>query len=315
MRRYRKTISLFVVLFLLSALTGRSEVASNALDLEEGTIIVGEIYQGNMYGRQNFTVHRNWHDPFYDLDVVDLGIDFIHYPPYDPDSNVTREILKSIIVIDNRTLIMPVFHYIVLTTEYNITIFVDIQDDLNITDEDLKVTYNGTTYIYDDVNESTPGYDIINWWMLSFALGNMYLLQFMPLTPYAISPLATVGQEIEYGYYNGTVTGYTEYYISETEYFEAIEVHHEEVQVDIDILGTINSETIGERTLLYEKNTGIILHWLEYNSSADKYYFFNSTEVVGLSPLIVVPEFSGISLAIVSSIMVAIAILLVKRKK
>jgi len=315
MKRCSKIISLFVVLFLLSALTGRSEVASNSLDLVAGTIVMGDIYQGDIYGEYNFSVYRNWHDPFYDLDVVDMGMDFLHYPPYNPLFNVTTEIVKSLVVIDNRTMAIPVFYYYMNTTEYDITIFIDIQDDLNITSDDLKVTFNGTTYIYDDVTEATPGYEIISQWMLSFGLGNMLLQQLMPLTPYAISPLATIGQTIEYGSYNGTVMGYTNYYISETEYYEAIEVHHDEVVVHVDMLGSDSPQTIGDRTLLYEKNTGIILHWLEYNSSADKYYYFNATDVIGLSPIIVVPEFSGYSLVIISSIVIAIPIFLVKRKK
>ena len=254
MRRYNKIISLFVVLFFLTALTGRSDVASNELDLVAGTIVMGDIYQGDMYGRYNFTVERNWHDPIYDLDVVDMGMDFIHDPPYNI-FNVTREIIKSLVVIDNRTMAIPVFSYYLETTEDELTIFIDIQDDLNLTDDDLKVTYNGTTYIYDDITPSTPGYDLINFWMLSFGMGNVLLQQLMPLTPYAISPQATIGQTVEFGPYNGTVMGYTEYYISETEYFEAIEVHHDEVVVHIDIMGTDNPQTIGDRTLLYEKNT------------------------------------------------------------
>ena len=132
--------------------------------------------------------------------------------------------------------------------------------------------------------------------------------QIMPMFRYAISPQATIGQEIEYGLFNGTVVGFTEYYISETEYFEAIEVHHDEFPID-------GVNDYGESTLLYEKNTGIILHWLEYNATADKYYYYNATDVIGISPIIVVPEFSIPFIVLISGILIAVPILIYIRKK
>lgn len=314
MKRYNKILTCFFVVFLLSSLTVRSEIAPNLLELTEGTVIIGEIYQNDVLGELNFSIDRIWHDPFLDEDMVEFTRDFIHTPPYDPIVNVKREIVTSLVVNDNRTVFLPVSSYYVETIDYNMTIFLNYTTDLNVIEDDLMVTYNGTTYIYNDIDPGEPFYDNVSYWMLTWAIANVFELQLMPLTKYAISPQATIGQEIEYGQYNGSVVGFTEYYISETEYFEVIEVHHDESIVIINIFGTDDPYTIGESTLLYEKNTGIVVHWLEYNSTSDKYYYYNATEVIGINP-IVIPEFSVPFIAVLSSILIAIPILIVRRRK
>lgn len=314
MKRYNKILTCFFVVFLLSSLTVRSETAPNLLELTEGTLVIGDIYQNDIFGELNFSIDRIFHDSFTDEDIVELTRDFIHTPPYDPVVNVSREIVTSLVVNDNRTVLLPAASYYVEYDDENITVFLDYTDDLNITEDDLKVTYNGTTYTYYEIDPESQLYSNVSYWVFTWAIGNAFELQMMPLTNYAISPQATIGQEIEYGQYNGSVVGFTEYYISETEYFDAIEVHHDEVIVIINIFGTDEPYTIGEATLLYEKNTGIILHWLEYNSTADKYYYYNATEVIGINP-IVIPEFSIPFIAVLSSILIAIPILIGRRKK
>lgn len=314
MKRYNKILACFCVVFLLSSLTVRSETAPNLLELTEGTIIIGEIYHNEIWGDWNFSIDKIWHDPFFDEDIVELTRDFIHDSPYNPTVNVSREIATSLIVKDNRTVYLPFVSYYVETIDYNITIFLNYTTDLNMTEDDLMVTYNGTTYIFNDIDPGALIYANVSYWFMTWAIGNAFELDLMPLTKYAISPQATIGQEIEFGNYTGEVMGFKEYYISETEYFEVIEVYHNETVVNIDIFGTDDPYTIGETTLLYEKNTGIVLHWLEYNSSADKYYYYNATEVIGLNP-IVIPEFAVPFIVAISSILIAIPILIVRRKK
>lgn len=314
MKRYNKFLACFCVVFLLSSLTVRSETAPNLLELTEGTVIIGEVFHNDIFGNWNFSIDKIWYDSFLDEDIVELTRDFIHEPPYDPIVNVSREIATSLILKDNRTAILPVASYYVETVDYNITVFLNYTIDLNITEDDLMITYNGTTYIFNDIDPGELFYDIVSYWMMTWATANVFELQLMPLTKYAISPQATIGQEIEYGQYNGSVVGFTEYYISETEYFEVIEVHHDESIVIINIFGTDDPYTIGESTLLYEKNTGIVVHWLEYNSTSDKYYYYNATEVIGINP-IVIPEFSVPFIAVLSSILIAIPILIVRRRK
>lgn len=315
MKHYKKIITSILVFSLFSSLNVRSEIAPNLLELVEGTTIIGESFQSDEFVYWNMSVDRLWHDSFFDLDVIDFTWDVIHNPPYHPVSNVTREIITQLIVQENRTLLIPVTYYYVETTDYNLTIFFDISVDLNITDDDLKVIYDGTTYIYDEIDPGESFYNIVGFWLVSFAFGNAIYLEYMPFTPYAISPQVTIGQEILYGQYNGTVVGFTEYYISETEYFEAIEVYHDEVIITANILGSDQEWGIGNRTLFYEKNTGIVLHYLEYNSSTDTYYYYNTTDTIGISPIQVVPEFSIPLLAILSSMFIILPILLRKRKE
>ncbi len=314
MKDYKKILTSFFILFLFSSLTVRSEIAPNLLDLTEGTVIIGDVYMNEIYGKFNFSVDRIFYDSFFDEDFVELTREMIHEPPYNP-VNVVREIVTSLVVNDNRTVIFPVASYYVETVDYNVTIFLDYTDDLNMTEDDLKVTYNGTTYIYNDLDPEEPFYDNVSYWAFTWAVANVFELQMMPFIKYAISPQATIGQEILYGQYNGTVVGFTEYYISETEYFEAIEVHHDETIVIIDIFGTDDPYTLGETTLLYEKSTGIVLHWIEYNSLLDHYYYYNATDVLGINPIIVVPEFAVPLIIVLGSILIAIPILTSRRKK
>ncbi|MBY9001783.1 MAG: hypothetical protein KGD64_12770 [Candidatus Heimdallarchaeota archaeon] len=315
MKKHNKILSYIFVVFFLSSLTVRSETAPNLLDLTEGTVIIGDIYLSETYGQFNFSVDRIFYDSFFDEDFVELSRAMNHTPPYDPTFKVKNEIATSLVVKDNRTVYLNLASYYIETVDYNITVFVDYTDDLNMTEDDLKVTYNGTTYTYNTIDPGEPFYDLVSFWTMNWALANLFDKQMMPLLKYAISPQATIGQEILYGQYNGTVVGFTEYYISETEYFEAIEVHHDETIVIINIFGSDQPYTFGDTTLLYEKNTGIILHWLEYNSSAGYYYYYNATDVIGLVPIIVVPEFSVPFIAVISSILIAIPILIARRKR
>ena len=314
MKRYNKILTCFFVVFLLSSLTVRSETAPNLLELTEGIVIIGDTHQEGLFGTANFSVDKIWYDPFFDEDIVEISRGLVQDPPYDPILNVSSQQIKSLVVKDNRTVYIPAISYDIKSGDDFISIFVNYTDDLNVTVNDLMVTYNGITYVYNEMDPYSAVYENVSFWMMSWAVGNVFELQLMPLLRYAISPQATIGQEIEYGKFTGEVMGFTEYYISETEYFEVIEVHHNEEIVIINLFGSDQPYVFGDTTLLYEKNTGIILHWLEYNSTSYEYYYYNATEVVGLSP-ISIPEFSVPLIIVLSSILIAIPILISRRKK
>ena len=315
MRKHNKILACFFVVFFLSSLTVRSETAPNLLELIEGISTKGEIYHDEVWGTLNFSIDRIWHDPFFDEDIVELTRDIDFKPPYDPIVNVSKEIHTSLIINDNRSVYLPASSYYIESGDDTIRVFLNYTDSLDLGEEDLLITYNGITYTYIDIDPESELHSNISFWLFSWGVGNMFELQIMPLTKYAISPQATIGQEIEYGNYTGEVMGYSTYNISETEYYEVIEVHHDEVEVTINMFGYDENYTLGECTLLYEKRTGIVLHWLEYNATLDKYYFYNATEVVGISPLIYIPEYSVPFIAVISSILIIIPILIGRRKK
>ena len=313
MRKQNKIVVFVFVALFLTSLTVRSEPAPNLLELYEGISVFGDLTSDDANGTVKFSVDKLWHDPFYDEDIVEMSRDFIHTPPYHPVYNVSREKATGIIINDNRTSIIPVYKYHVESGDDITIIFLNITDSLNFTDEDLIVTYNGVNYTYEDIDPMSDLYANISGWFMSWAFGNMLELELMPLIRYAISPQATTGQEIEYGPYTGEVIGVTEYWVDETVVYEAIEVHHEEVIVIVDLFGTPQPYTVGATTLLYEKQTGIILHWSEYNSTADLYYYFNSTAVVGITPII--PEYSVPFILAISAILIATPIFISRRKK
>lgn len=315
MRKHNKILACFFLVFFLSSLTVRSEVAPNLLELTEGICSKGEIYQDELWATLNFSIDRIWHDPFFDEDIVEITRDVDHKPPYDPIVNVSKEIVTSLIINDNRSAFMPVVSHYVKSWDDTILVFINYTDSLDFAEEDLLVTYNGITYTYSEMDPGHELYGNISFWVMSWGFGNMFEQQIMPITKYAISPQATIGQEIDYGQYTGEVMGFTTYDISETEYYEVIEVYHDEVVVIINMFGTDEPYTIGECTLLYEKRTGLVLHWIEYNATLDEYYFYNATEVVGISPLVYVPEYSVPFIAVISSILIAIPILIGRRKK
>ncbi len=289
-------------------MTVRSETAPNLLELEEGISVVGDFHQMTALGPMTFTIDRIWHDPFFDLDIVEISRELIH-TNLDPVVNVSREIVTSVIINNNRTRIIPVMRHHVDTWDDEITVFFDISDSLNITEESLKVIYNGVTYVYEDMDPMSQVYSEIGLWMLSFFGGNVIEGGLMPMTKYAISPQATTGQFIDYGPYQGEVIGFTEYYINEKEYYEVIEVHHDEVTIYIDVLGDVDPYTIGESTYFYEKRTGMVLNWIE--SIAEENYYFNATEVTGIKPLKTSVSF----IVVLSTALIAIPIVLGRRKK
>jgi len=315
MRISNKILTCFFLLFLLSSLTVRSETAPNLLELTEGLSTKGDYYYDDILGVLNISVDKIWHDTFFDEDIVDFSRILNVTPPYEPIYNISYSTITSTVIKDNRSAFIPAVNYYIESGDDTIRVFLNYTDALEFDEEDLIVTYNGINYTYFDLDPGLEFYFNITFWVTSFLLGNAYESFVMPLTKYAISPQATIGQEIEYGPYIGEVMSFTVYNISETEYFEVIEVHHNEVEVIFEMLGTPQSQIFGETTLFYEKNTGIVLHWIEYNSTADIYYFYNATEVTGITPLTIVPEYSVPVIALLSSILIAIPIFMVKRKR
>lgn len=311
MKIHKKILVLVLAAFLLTSLTVRSETASNVIEFTDGIGITGDIYQNEVLGTVKFTLDKQWHDPTYDVDLVEMTRDFVHTPPLDPILNVSREIFTSLVFKNNRTVFMPAVKYHVESGEDTVIVFIDFAGSLEFTSDDFKVTYNGTTYIVDDLDTESPVYLIVGQWLFSWAFGNVFELQLMPQTKYIISPLATTGQLIDYGPYQGEVIGFAEYYISDEEYYEVIEVHHDEVVIYVDILGSVDPYTIGESTYFYEKRTGMVLNWIEYDSIADTNYYFNATDVTGINPLKTSVSF----IVVLSTALIAIPIVLGRRKK
>ena len=274
----------FIVILLLST-SVRSEIASNLLELQEGLSVTGDFYEKNNNGTMTYSVDRIWHDTFLDEDVIELSRERVYSTILESNFNISRQLTTSIVKKVNRTVFMPIQKFSVKSGGDNITVFVDISESLNTTiDNNLKVTLNGVTYLFSEIDTESPLYSEIEIWVILWFLGYIFDLFVSPLTKYAISPQAAVGQNIDYGQYQGEVIGYTEYFINEKEYFEVIEVHHDEVIVNINFFGEIIPHTIGETTLLYEKSSGIILSSLEYNSTSEEYYYFNATNISGIKP-------------------------------
>ena len=315
MKRTKKVLVLLLITILLTSLNVRSDTAPNLLELTEGIYIFGDVHTENITGTYEISVDKIWHEPYTDEDIVDLTLNVTDTPPYDHPFNVTNNAITSFVFKDNRTVLFPAYYYSITVDNETIIFFFNITDTLeDLSEDDIIVTYHGENYTVLDLDPMSELYTNISYWFLSFMLGNAFMREYMPLIKYAISPQATIGQEIDYGQYTGEVTGFKEYKISETERYEVIEVHHEEEIVIIDIYGIDPFECIvGESTIQYEKQTGILLHWIEYNSTTDDYYYYNATKIVGIAPL--VSEFSVPTLVLLSTILIAIPIILIKRKK
>lgn len=312
MKKHNKVLVFILVTFLLTSLTVRSETAPNLLELTEGISVSGDLEQQDILGTMEFRIDKIWYDSFTDENLVEMTRNMTDTPPYDPLYNVTKQIVTSLIIEDNRTVLVPASRFYTETLDDAVLFFLNITDSMDIAQEDLIVTYHGVNYTFVDIDTGSQLYANISLWYTSWVLGNVLELGLMPLTRYAISPQATIGQEIEYGNYTGEVIAFTEYEISETEKYEAIEVFHEEAIVIVDIFGP-QPYTIGASTLLYEKQTGLILQWIEYNSSADLYYYFNATKVVGITPIIT--EYSVPSLVLLSTILIATPIIMSRKRK
>ena len=318
MNRIKKFLVLSLVTILLSSLNVQSAMAPNQLELTEGIIVSGDLFQQDILGTFEFSVGKFWHDPFFDVDLVEMTRNMTDTPPYVYPFNISKQIITSLLIEDNRTNLLPAVSYL---SEYNtssgfdtIIFFFNLTGSLDIQEEDIIVTYHGVNYTVMDIDPMSELYANISMWYLSFMVGNAFEIQLMPMTRYAISPQATIGQEIDYGNYTGDVTAFKEYKISETEKYDAIEVHHEEVVQWIDIFHTGSPEPyiIGETTFLYEKQTGIVLHWLEYNSTTDEYYYFNATNVF-IPP--VISEYSVPTLILLSTILIAIPVIIMRKRK
>ncbi len=312
MNRINKVLVIILITILFTSSNVRSATAPNLLEVYTGISITGDLKQQAILGTMEFSIGKVWYDPYTDENLVEMARNMTDSTP-DPPYNVTKQIATSWIVEDNRTVLLPAISLYTETVEDAVLVFLNITDLTNVQEEDLIVTYHGVNYTYMDIDTMSQLYANVSFFVLSFLLGNALELQLMPLSRYAISPQATIGQEIDYGNYTGEVMGFKDFYISETEKYEVIEVHHEEETVWVDFGGIPEPYILGETTFLYEKQTGIVMYWLEYNSSADIYYYFNATKVVGIAP--VVSEFTTSSLIFLSTILIAIPIIIYRKKK
>ncbi|MCE7742419.1 MAG: hypothetical protein GOP50_08150 [Candidatus Heimdallarchaeota archaeon] len=254
-----------------------STLAPDTLEVYKGISVRGPNVQGDTEGMTEFIVGEIWTDTVFSVDIVEFTLS-IEYTLVPEGVDMLENTIMSLISKDNRTNALPVASYYVKTSTEECTIFLDIDQTINFTEEDLKATYNGVTYTVSEMDPYSQVFTDIGYYLLGWAFGNVFLMETMPITKYLISPQATTGQEINYGLYNGEVVGYNVYSPDGTTDYDVIEVHHNEQNFTIDLFGTQNFY-IGESTYYYEKETGIVVFWMEDNPTGDDYHF-NATEII-----------------------------------
>ncbi len=307
MKNKEVVLTLFVVACLLSSMNVSGTLAPDTLEVYKGITVRGPNFQEDTEGITEFIVGETWTDTMYSFEIVEFTLS-IEYTVVPEGVDMLENSIMSLILKDNRTNALPTASYYVKTSTEECTIFIDLDQSVNFTEEDLKATYNGVTYTVSELDINSQIFSDISFYLGAWAFGTIFLIETMPITKYIISPQATIGQEINYGLYNGEVIGYDVYSPDGTTEYDVIEVHHDEQ--NITYFGTQNLY-IGESTYYYEKETGIVVFWMEDNPAGDDYHF-NATEIT-------IPEQteegSAAVIGALSAVIVATAVITYRRKK
>lgn len=172
-----------------------------------------------------------------------------------------------------------------------------IQDDY----VDVNVTYEGSTYIYGDVDPLDPIYSDLSGIMFIYAIFNALLLSYFPYTILAISPEANVGDTINYYPSDGPVDAIIPITVG-TKSYDTFKVDY----VDTMVFGL---DEAADNNIFYETKTGLLVRAIEDDVVDNEKREFAPTEIkikTGLIPY----SFVGVIVSLM-----AIGLLVIYRKK
>ena len=212
----------------------------------------------------------------------------------------------ALIFEHNRTTILPVAELSMHNSTYSMSATVlyltNLEDMLDF--NNAQLTIQGVSYIYGDMTGSEPNYSDYLGLIFVYALLNAGLLGAHLYTPFAINPIANVGDTVHYYPANGLVEELVAVTTSEGRSYDTIHVAYGES------IG-LGLNDIDEFDCYYEQKTGMLIRSIEKDTSSNEQFEFQPS-VIDLKTSALPFPFTGIVISIVA---LGIITVILRKKK
>ncbi len=216
--------------------------------------------------------------------------------------NITLFSYTSIIFEHNRTTLLPAARLYMSNSTYSLEVSVLYLDGIDEMQDfnNANVTYEGSSYIFKDVDPLDPIYGDLFFAVLLAAMVNVDMLNSQLYTPYAINPSANSADTIHYDPTNGVVKGTATMLTSDGNSHDAIHVEYANTF-------TFGFDDVDEVDAYYETKTGLLIRSIEKDTASDAHFEFVASEIdiqAGLLPF----PFLGVVIGIIAIGLTAIFI-------
>ena len=320
MNKKTQILTIFILGFLVasiyfSALT-KAVVAPDLLEVNADSYAKGKLLYTNsthsdvLGAYVNITVENvyNLTDPNvevieisinYEIESAEgdvLGIGFVDFFAY-----------TALIFSENRSFLMPAARMIVANDtfwgEVSILHSLNLEDIMNM--NLTRFVVDGTTYKFEDIYSGHPQEDIISELYLLWALFNWGLSLSFTRTIFAISPLANVGDTINFFPTGGSVIDLPAVTTSDGKSYDTIHVGY----ADTFVIGFGDYDDVD---CFYEASSGLLIRSIEKDTISGEQIEFQPTEVkIKKSGLLPFP-FAGV---VVSIIAIGLVVVFIRKKK
>ncbi len=285
MNRKNKVLTIFMLGVLISsiyfsALT-KGAVAPDLLELTKDSYVKGKLLFTNtsvadhvvadieiqVVNIVNFTdLSMNMVQIRILYDIADnefLGLDEVDHLDY-----------TSLVLESNRTVAFPVVEFTMSNSSYYAK--ASLLDETTVDDvtnfNNTKVTIDGTTYRFGDVDVNDTKYDEIAEIMAGMLLFNLALGLVFVQTVFAISPQTNVADTINFNPSMGSV-------IDKPAIITSLGDSYNTIHVKYDNTFTFGLDDVGEVETFYEAKTGLLIRSIEKDTASDTSLEFLPSEV------------------------------------
>jgi len=296
-----------------SALT-KGAVAPDLLEITKDSYVKGKL----LYTNSSVADHLVSNNEITVVNIVnftDIALNMIQirvsYDVVDPEfldmEGITHMDYTSLVLESNRTLAFPVVELTMSNSSFSAKASlldettVDGVTNLNNT----KVTIDGTTYLFGDVDVNHTKYDEIIEIMLGLVFFNLALALEFEYTIFAISPQANVADTINFSPSDGSV-------IDKPAVITSLGDSYDTIHVSYDDTFTLGLDDVDEVEAFYDAKTGLLLRFIEKDTASSSQLEFQPSEVsIARAGLIPFP-FTGI---IVGFLAIGLIAVFIKKKK
>ncbi|NPD88855.1 MAG: hypothetical protein HGN29_09020 [Asgard group archaeon] len=219
--------------------------------------------------------------------------------------DITTFSYTSLIFEHNRTTFLPAARILASNASFSLEISVIYLDTIGemMEQNNTKITIDGSSYIFGDVDSLSPIYIDVLYYLLFFIYFNDDLLDYHKYTPFAINPDANVGDTIRYVPTNGLVEAEGSLLTNGNSY----DILH----VRYDNTFAFLMDDVDEIEVYYESKTGLLIRSIEKDTSSDSQFELSPYEIEIKASSIPFPFFG----AIISLVAIGITIVFLRKKK
>ena len=284
MNRKNKVLSIFILVVIVFTLyfsaTSSGAVAPDILELTKGSYVKGELLFANtsltnhLLANMEIKVEDIMNIADISLDAVQISVAYDIVEPDFLDNALHTFKYSSLILMNNRTYLIPIVELTMSNSSYSAGISLLGQTTLSgLTDiNNAVVTINGQDYIVDDVDISHPKFveifTVVDKLLDFESIFDTYFVQ----TVFAISPQVFAADSINFHPSSGTVMTINNITIS-------VGVSINSILVSYSDSFAFGFDDVDEVDVFYDSKTGLLIKSTESDTASDSHKSFVPSEV------------------------------------